>query len=198
MEVVQNAIDEPNRVVFIAAEARRFSINYPTTNAAVLPLVKGSGTISGRLLFGGWQFSGIYTAETGAPVNVTQSTSYQATRPDYVGGGPYREDWAMTLQYLNRAAFARIPTGMANAPLRFGNLGRNALRAPGFWNLDLALAKNLQFTERWRLQIRGDMFNSLNHTNFSGISTGIEAGNFGRLTSTRGARVVQFNARLTF
>ena len=70
--------------------------------------------------------------------------------------------------------------------------------APGFWNLDLALAKNLQFTERWRLQIRGDMFNSLNHTNFSSVSTAIEAGNFGRFTATRGARVVQFNARLTF
>ena len=80
----------------------------------------------------------------------------------------------------------------------FGNMGRNGLRAPGFWNLDLGLAKNLKFSERYRLQIRADMFNSLNHTNFLGISTGIEAGNFGRFTSTRGARVVQFNARLTF
>lgn len=357
VELVQNAIDEPNRVVFSSAEARRFGLSYPTTNAAVLPLVKGGGPISGtvisqrfpqpysiqwnfsiarelgrnisvessyignhavfanvvrrinqvdpltglrpydgyseynyydgsessrynawqntvrrrfsngfqiggmyawakaisfsnaanigfpnppqnsnnirgdkgpspfdirhrfntdfmyelpllrltgqngrgsRLLLGGWQFSGIYTAETGAPINVTQSTSYQATRPDYVGGDPYLGDAEATLQYLNRAAFMRIPVGMANAPLRFGNLGRNALRAPGFWNLDLALAKNLEFTERYRLQIRADMFNSLNHTNFSSVSTGIEAGNFGRFTSTRGARVVQFNARLTF
>ena len=107
-------------------------------------------------------------------------------------------DAEATLQYLDRTAFARIPVGMANAPLRFGNVGRNALRAPGFWNLDLALAKNFEFTERYKLQIRADMFNSLNHTNCSGVSTGIEAGNFGRFTSTRGARVIQFNARLTF
>lgn len=357
VELVQNAIDEPNRVVFSNAEARRFGISYPTTNADVLPLVKGAGPISGtvigqrfpqpysiqwtlgiaqeigrnfsfessyvgnhavfanvvrrinqvdpltglrpydgyseynyydgsessrynswqntvrrrfangfqlggmytwgrsisysnaanigfpnppqnsndiradkgpspfdirhrfatdvmyelpllqltgrngrggKLLFGGWQLSGIYTAETGAPINLTQSTSYQSTRPDYIGGDPYMSDAKETLQYLNRAAFARIPVGMANAPLRFGNIGRNALRAPGFRNLDLALAKNLAFTERYRLQIRADMFNAFNHTNFSGIQTGIETGNFGRFTSTRGARVVQFNARFTF
>lgn len=357
VELVQNAIDEPNRVVFSNAEAKRFGLAYPTTNAAVLPLVKGGGPISGtvisqhfpqpyaiqwmfsvgreiaqgfsvesayvanhavhanvvrrinlvnpvtglrpfdgyseynyydasesshynswqntirrrfangfqfgavytwassiaysnaanigfpnppqnsdnirgdkgpspfdirhrfytdflyelplvqltgrngrggKLLFGGWQFSGIFSAESKQPLNITQSTSYQSTRPDYIGGNPYLANPDATLQYLNPTAFARIPTGMANAPLRYGNVGRNALRAPGFWNLDLALAKNLQFTERYKLQIRGDMFNSLNHTNFSGISTGIEAGNFGRFTSTRGARVVQFNARLTF
>lgn len=357
VELIQNAVDEPNRVVFSAAEAQRFGLTYPTTNAAVLPLVKGSGTIggtaisrhfpnpysiqwnfsvarelgrnlsfetayagnhavhanivrrinqvnpitglrpyagfsefnfyeaaesshynawqntlrrrfsnglqiggmytyahsmsdsnaanigypnppqdsnnirgergpspfdirhrfntdflyelpleratgltgrTGRLLLGGWQVSGILTAETGAPINVTQSTSYASTRPDYIGGDPFMADANATLQYLNKAAFARIPVGMANAPLRFGNLGRNALRAPGFWNLDLGLAKNLNFSERYRLQLRGDLFNSLNHTNFSGISTGIEAGNFGRFTSTRGARVVQLNARFTF
>jgi hypothetical protein len=151
-----------------------------------------------RLLLGGWQVSGIYTAETGAPINLTQSTTYQSTRPDYVGGAAYTADANSTLQYLNKAAFARIPIGAGGAPLRFGNVGRNGLRAPGFWNLDLALAKNLQFSERYRLQVRSDLFNSLNHTNFSAVSTGIEAGNFGRFTATRGARTVQFNARLTF
>jgi hypothetical protein len=165
-----------------------------------LPLVQLTGKTGrgGRLLFGGWQLAGIYTAATGAPINVTQSTSYEATRPDYIGGNPYMDDAEQTLQYLNRAAFRMLPIGMANAPLHFGNLGRNALRAPGYWNLDLSLSKNLEFSERYRLQIRGDMFNAFNHTNFSGVSTGINAGNFGRFTSTRGARVVQFNARLTF
>jgi hypothetical protein len=151
-----------------------------------------------RLLLSGWQFSGIYTAETGAPINATQSTTYQSTRPNFNGGDPYAADPETTLQYLNPAAFARIPIGAGGAPLQFGNLGRNALRAPGFWNLDLALSKNLHFTERYRLQIRCDMFNSLNHTNFSGVEAGIQNATFGRFTSTRGARIVQFNARLTF
>jgi len=165
-----------------------------------LPLARLSASTGrgARLLLGGWQLSGILTAETGAPLNITQSTSYSSTRPDFIGGDPYLADANATLQYLNKTAFARTPIGMGNAPLRFGNVGRNALRLPGFWNLDLGLAKNLALTERYRLQIRGEMFNSLNHTNFSTVSSGIESGNFGRFTATKGARVVQFNARLTF
>lgn len=165
-----------------------------------LPFQKLSGLNgrSARLLLGGWQVGGIFTAETGAPINVTQSTTHQSSRPDYVGGNPYAPDAEATLQYLDRATFVRVPLGMSGAPVRPGNVGRNALRAPGFWNLDLALSKNLQFSERWRLQIRGDLFNSLNHTNFSGVSTEITAGNFGRFTSTRGPRLMQLNARLTF
>jgi len=66
------------------------------------------------------------------------------------------------------------------------------------WNIDLALSKTLALSERIRLQIRTDMINAFNHTNFMGISTNINANNFGAFTSTRGARLVQFNARLTF
>jgi hypothetical protein len=165
-----------------------------------LPFLRATGLTGrgARLLLGGWQFAGIYTADTGAPLNVTQNTTHLSSRPDYVGGAPYTSDAEETLQFLNRAAFARVPIGMGGAPLRPGNVGRNALRAPGFWNLDLALSKNLQFSERWRLQIRGDLFNALNHTNFSGVANEITAANFGRFTSTRGARTVQLNARLTF
>ena len=49
-----------------------------------------------------------------------------------------------------------------------------------------------------RLQIRTDMFDALNHTNLSGLRTSIDDRFFGQLLSTRGARVVQLNARLTF
>jgi hypothetical protein len=41
------------------------------------------------------------------------------------------------------------------------------------------------------------LFNSLNHTNLTGVSNNITSGNFGRLTAAT-ARTVQFNARLTF
>ncbi len=161
-------------------------------------LVAQTGRRSVRLLLRGWQISGIFKAQTGSPINVTQSTTHALTRPDYIGGNPYAPDPELTLQYLNRSVFAKLPIGKAGAPLHYGNLGRNALRAPGWWNLDLGLAKNLYFTERYRLQIRCEMFNALNHTNFSGISTDLNSASFGRFTSTRGARVVQFNARLTF
>jgi hypothetical protein len=151
-----------------------------------------------KLLLAGWQFAGIYSAESGFPFFVPEP-GYSGARVDYVGGSPYLNDASNPLQYLNRSAFARPPLNpVSRVPERPGTLGRNALRGPGLWNIDLALSKHLAISERVGLQIRADMINAFNHTNFLGIQTGITAANFGRFTSTRGARLVQFNARLTF
>jgi len=151
-----------------------------------------------KLLLAGWQFAGIYSAESGFPFFVAQP-GYPGARVDYAGGSTLLDNASTSLQYLNPAAFAKVPVNpVSGVPARPGTLGRNALRGPGFWNIDLALSKNLAISERIGLQIRADMINAFNHTNFVGIATDINAANFGRFTSTRGARLVQFNARLTF
>lgn len=157
-----------------------------------------AGSRGKRLLLNGWQLGGIFTAESGSPFDISTPSSLPNQRADYVGGPVYIEA-DNPLVYLNRAAFAAVPVIQASgASARPGTLGRNALRGRGFWNIDLSLAKNLQLSERVVLQIRGDMFNAFNHTSFSGINTTITSGSFGLFTSTRGARVVQLNARLTF
>ena len=71
-------------------------------------------------------------------------------------------------------------------------------RLPGAWNFDLSLAKDLQLTEKYRLELRADLLNALNHTNFNAVSTNMDAGNFGRLTGTRGARQTQFGVYFRF
>ncbi len=108
-------------------------------------------------------------------------------------------DYRDTLQYLNPAAFGRIPVSSASgAPIRPGNFSPGSLRAPGMWNFDLSLAKNFALRENVKLQIRMDAFNALNHTNLSGLRTSVNDPLFGELLSTMGARVVQFNARIAF
>ena len=98
------------------------------------------------------------------------------------------------LRYLNPAAFAKVPVITSAARRLARTLGRNAVRQPGLWDTDLSLSKDIAVTERVRFQIRGDLFNGFNHTNFNVVSTGITSANFGRLTSTTGPRTVQFNA----
>jgi outer membrane receptor protein involved in Fe transport len=153
-----------------------------------------------KLLFGGWQFAGIFTAQTGLPINIAQPGSpIGGQRADYVGGSFYANNPNEPLLWLSRAAFAAVPTvQLTGAPVRGGTLGRNVVRLPGFWNLDLALSKNLALTERLRLQLRADMFNALNHTTFDQVQTTLTAANFGRLTRSRDARIIQFNARFSF
>ena len=135
----------------------------------------------------------------GEPLIITQSSSLTSSRPDYIGGQAVLGNWRDTLQYLNPAAFQRVAIGArSGATLRPGNIGQGAIRGPGNLRMDLSLGKNFSLSEKSRLQFRADAFNAFNHTNFVGMNTGIENPRFGKFTSTRGARVIQFSARLSF
>ena len=47
--------------------------------------ISSSNSLLMRNLLHGWQVSGIYTARSGNPVNITQSTAFSASRGDYIG-----------------------------------------------------------------------------------------------------------------
>jgi len=164
-----------------------------------LPALSSFGNAFLRHALGGWQFSGIFTGASGQPLIITETTGENISRPD-ISGKPTTSDYTQTLQYLNKSSFALVPISPASGlPVRPGNLGRGAVRGPGFWNTDLSLGKNFRIVEKAQLQIRIDAFNALNHTNLSSLaSTDITNGSFGRFTNTRGARVAQLNARLTW
>ena len=93
----------------------------------------------------------------------------------------------------------------------YGSLPRNAFRGPGRTNLDLALAKTIDFGERLKSEFRVEAFNLFNHTEFAnpGCATGVSglpqcnvlyvtSGNLGQLTGTYDARVLQLALRLRF
>ena len=86
-----------------------------------------------------------------------------------LAGNPYfsgdRNHQAIISQYLNPAAFA------ANAIGTYGVLGRNTFIGPGYANLDLGVVKDFSPRERIKAQLRFEMFNSLNHANFSNPAT---------------------------
>jgi hypothetical protein len=152
-----------------------------------------------RLVADGWQLSGIFIASTGLPANVTNGSSANSVdRPDSGGIGPVLANRTGTLQYLNLASFIPVPIATASGEqIRPGNLGRYAIRVPGVWNLDLSAAKAFAMTEKFRLQLRGDAFNALNHTNLGGLVTNIASSSFGQLTSAT-SRTIQIGAKLMF
>lgn len=161
-------------------------------------LIAGRGRVA-ELALGGWQVSGILLAQSGESFSVSQTSAVNA-RPDVIDpANVYGTNWWTDLQYLNKAAFAKVPVNsVSKATVRPGNVGHRSLFLPGYWNPDLSLSKRFRFTERVNLQFRADMFNAFNMTFFSGLSTGIDSSTFGRFTGSRGARVVQFNFRLQF
>ncbi|HKR26512.1 MAG TPA: hypothetical protein VJS11_03620, partial [Acidobacteriaceae bacterium] len=82
-----------------------------------------------------------------------------------------------------------------------GNARKDAVVGPGLFNWNLSLFKDFLFTpnsEGPRLELRVESFNTFNHTEFNGISTGTNSSTYGQVTSTYDPRVLQFGGKLMF
>ena len=102
--------------------------------------------------------------------------------------------------WFDTSAFQQvnIPAGQEQ---RFGNVHRNSMRGPGFYNVDLGLFRTIAFRGRTRLQLRFEAINALNHANFANPGGDVSnAGTFGIISSTTGTgeRNLRFGARLSF
>jgi hypothetical protein len=137
------------------------------------------------LLLGGWQLSGIGTARTGLPLNITISRPASALpdqinsgqRPNCVAGVSIYPAEQTGQHWLNAAAFV-LP-----APGTWGNCGRDIARAPGLWQMDTALQKRVPLNERVGISFRGEVFNVFNRAQYGSPIVGLPSGNFGLITS---------------
>jgi hypothetical protein len=155
-----------------------------------------------------WQVSGITAFASGQPRGVGFTTTDNA---DITGGGdgsrviisgnPNLDSGDRgLLRWFNTSAIKRPPQGNP------GNAPKDVFRGPGFHNWDFSLFKNIPLAERTRLQLRWELYNAFNHTQFDGVDATARfdpAGNqintrFGQVTSARNPRQMQFSARLTF
>ena len=128
----------------------------------------------------GWQLNTVVTIRSGNPFHLTLFDDYNNTgeffpRPDVVGD-PYAGTSAPD-RFINLSAFqvpcTLDPAGDGSAgscipgTWHFGSLGRNALRGPGYHNVDFSIFKDTEINERLRIQLRAEIFNIFNHPNFS-------------------------------
>jgi hypothetical protein len=123
-----------------------------------------------KWLADGYQINSITQARTGFPVNVTVNGGLfgGSRRPNLVPGvNATPSDYRLPDRQFNPAAFSDPGAGS------FGNLGRNALRGPGFAQVDFSLFKNTRISDRLTLQLRAEVFNIFNHTNFADPSGGL-------------------------
>lgn len=186
-----------------------------------LPFLRGRSDALATA-FGGWEISGIYTAQSGTPLTITQTITGvtpaafndplgtgSTLRPNLVGdpSGPGTVD-----QWFNTAAFAPAFFG-------YGSAGRNIVRGPGVNNWDVSIIKNFRFTESTNLQFRTEFFNAFNHPQYNNPSAASLTAtfapdpaatsafptrfvqtntSFGKITTTRDPRIIQFGLKLNF
>ena len=151
-----------------------------TFNGSVVYQIPGQG-----LLGGGWRVGTIINARSGVPINITINRPDNATisgatvtnipggnsrgtqRPDLVpGANPYLKDG---VRWLNPAAFTTPQPGT------FGNLPRNFLRGPEFWQADVLLSKDLRFATQG-VQVRVEIFNIFNRLNYENPAANLPNG----------------------
>jgi hypothetical protein len=170
---------------------------------------------AGALFLGGWELSGIYTARTGMPVNILVTRSVADVpdgnasllglvvfqRPDYIAGAALQPSMPTADRWINLSAF-RVP-----APGTFGNLGRNAVRGPGFQQVDFGVSKRWRATERMTVAFRAEAFNLFNRAQYGLPNSNISSpSDFGRVTTALNtgftgsgtARQLQFMLRVLF
>jgi hypothetical protein len=181
-----------------------------------LPIGRGKKLAGGvnraaDLLVGGWEITGITTFQTGFPYGITASDILGLTtccnRANYTPGCNVSGGLTGKFQRLNMTCFTQPALGT------FGNTGRNFLRQPGINNWDMGFGKNLSLSERFKLGIHVDTFNTFNHHQYAGdvgglivagsggntsISNGVGNSNAGLITQASSSRVVQLSGKLTF
>lgn len=173
-------------------------------------------------LLGAWQISPAISIGTGLPFTVTaNATSLGANgssqtanlvgpfrltggqpKPNVPGQGCAATD--LSCHYFDPTAFAVPAAGV------YGNTGRNAFRGPGYFNMNLSVARQFKLTERFGLQFRADAMSFTNTPHFNNPNATVGAANFGVITSTLkppgqgffgndpGNRILWLGARLTF
>jgi hypothetical protein len=200
---------------------QRFVVSYSYT----LPFY--SLTHRWRRLTGGWRLLGIYTLQHGFPVPVFNLLSTSLTcdvngysfyvcpdranrtgTPLSIGNPRNYTIGGLPNYWFNPAAFSIPDPGTG-----IGNANRNPLYGPGINYTDMAIEKDVHFTESKYLELRLETFNTFNHANFANPATPgfssedaspIDASTFGRifgvqtLTTNGDGRVVQLGAKVYF
>jgi len=172
----------------------------------------------GRYVTGGWQFLNITSLTSGPPFTVysgiqqTGAGAGGADRPDLVSlpdfstSRPVREDYFG--RGSNNSSFFYIPINVPGGTGpnlgRFGTLGRDTFRGPGFHQYDISLIKNTPFGHRGNgelgiLQFRAEFFNVFNIVNFGLPSNIVRGSGFGIISHTAGSsRQIQFSLKLVY
>ncbi len=169
-----------------------------------------------------WAVDSTLYVQSGRPINLFSGQIVRAdgtvllVRPDVFPGLPFwiKDSEIPGGRRINSAAFRSPPLDQDDNPTRQGSLGRNVVRVPGLYQLNVSIRRKFNLTERLNLQIKADVFNLLNHPLFGNYdlnvlpgytNTGVPSsmlnqflGGLNPLYQLGGSRSMQFSIRLSF
>jgi hypothetical protein len=128
---------------------------------------------------------------------VTQANSlgyagFTTQRPNLVGNPTLPGDERTPARWFNTAAFAIADQ------FTIGSASRNPVRGPSYRDVDLAVMRRVEISGERAIELRAEIFNLFNTTNFGAPASLAGASNFGTITTALDPRVVQLAAKFWF
>jgi len=165
-------------------------------------------------VIGGWQWNNIVTLTSGSPIDLSVNGT-PGNRPDATGPISLRIGHGAECAAISAGSCGIITGNFSTPPLnaggdysRPGTVGRNAVYGPGYHTWDMGMMKDFKMTERSKLEFRADVFNLLNHPQFTNSSfssninqaAAVVGNNYYSSAQARFAseRELQFALRITF
>ena len=156
-------------------------------------------------LLGDWRLSTILSRVSGSPFNVTGSPGLlnapgntQVADRNYSVAPVLRSNVNGFRQYINPAAFSDVSTAAGIATPRFGTSGRDSVRGPGLFELDISLKRTFPVTDSLNLELSAESFDITNTPDFANPASNVSAGGFGVITSSNLNRSLRISGRITF
>jgi len=164
--------------------------------------IPSTGHRAADLLVRGYQLNSIFSVHSAPPFSIFSVYDNELTTQPYqrakLVGNPALTGRGAKLPYSNY--FNTTAFDDTYGPDNDSNIsGRNSLRGPGYANIDLSAFKNLNF-ERAQVQLRAQAFNAFNNPSL-GINGATQyhfSSDFGKLTTSKGGRVLQFGVHVSF
>lgn len=171
----------------------------------------GTGRIA-RQVFGAWQLTGIFEAQSGSPFTVFNcagalTAETPCPRAQFASnGGEIDGDLTPDPRVPNRYNYldggnfvtSGVTPGTVFPPFAAGASGRNRFRGPNNWNIDAGIHKGFRFTEDTSIQLRGEFFNIFNNANLF-VPSGVDIGSIGYVPAFKsGRRQIQVGVKVLF
>jgi hypothetical protein len=152
--------------------------------------------------FGGWVATGIYTFQTGQPINWVNGSTTTPGDYIYYGGNIELNPRGVagpTTPAFNTSVFDTASATQLEYHIRTFSTTFPNLRQDGINNFDTSLLKRFSFTERMYLQLRLEAFNVVNHPTFAAPNAQATSASFGIInTQANRPRTIQIGARFVF
>jgi hypothetical protein len=163
-----------------------------------MPTVRGLGR-AGSMILRDWQAAGIYTLQSGLPYTVTLGADVLnigglgTNRPNVIGNPTPASGQRSLTNWIDASAFATPDL------YTWGDAKKNALRGPGYNNLDFSLQRSFPIRDAAKIMLRMESGNIFNHPSFGNPASTYGGSNFGVITGTQNsARTMQGVLRLVF